>query len=169
MSDLSGLVSLAERQLNHESRITDLEAELKEEREKHRNVSERELPDAMDEIGVESFTLKDGRVVTVKMDYHASIPKVRQGEAFGWLRTNGHDGLIKRNVTVKFGKGEDTEAEELVQVLRDTFPESPFTDKHSVHPQTLKAFVREQMEQGIDIPIEPFGIFVRNVARIGVK
>jgi hypothetical protein len=169
MSDLSGLVALAERQLDWESTITDLEAQLKEAKENQRRIAERDLPDAMEEIGVESFTLKDGRVVTVKLDYHASIPVVRQGEAFGWLRTNGHDGIIKRNVTVKFGKGEDNEAEELVQVLKDTFPESPFTDKHSVHPQTLKAFVREQMEQGVDIPIETFGIFVRNVARIGVK
>jgi len=32
--------------------------------------------------------------------------------------------------------------------------------KEAVHPSTLKAFVKEQIEKGSEIPSETFGIFI---------
>ena len=37
-------------------------------------------------------------------------------------------------------------------------------DKATVHPSTLKAFVREQLAEGSDLPFETFGVFHRRVA-----
>lgn len=169
MSDLDTIVSLAELQLNYQDRVLDLEEELKEAKENLRRVSEKDLPDAMDEAGVEEFTLKDGRKVVVRKEYYANIPKAHQKVAFSWLRERGHDAIIKRDVTAKFGKGEDEKANKLVKLLKEQFDDIGFKDKESVHFQTLRAFVREQMEEGVDIPEDIFGIHVRNVAKIGIK
>lgn len=163
---LDVIVALAEQQLDYEARVIELEEELKETKDKLRQISERDLPDAMDEAGVEDFTLKDGRKVTVKIEYYASIPKHQQPLAFSWLRERGHDGIIKRNVTAKFGKGQDALAQRIVELIRENAEGTPVDDKQSVHHQTLKAFVREQMEQGVDIPQDVFGIHIRNVARV---
>lgn len=163
---LEVIVSLAERQLELEQSIIDQEEALKETKDQLRQVSERDLPDAMDEAGVEEFTLKDGRKVTVKVDYYASIPKAHQPAAFNWLRERGHDGIIKRNITAKFGKGQDSLAQRIATLIRENAEGIPVDDKQSVHFQTLRAFVREQMEQGVEIPEDIFGIHVRNVAKV---
>jgi len=165
---LEQIVTLAELQLDYVARLVELDEETREVKDRLRQVSERELPDAMDEAGVEGFTLKDGRKVSIKVEYYASIPKDKQPLAFSWLRERGHDGLIKRNVTAKFGKGEDGLAEAFVAWAREHYF-VPIDDKQSVHHQTLKAFVREQMEDGIEIPQDVFGVHVRNVAKIGIK
>ena len=39
-------------------------------------------------------------------------------------------------------------------------------DKEQVHPQTLKAFVREQVESGKPFPLELFGAFLGQKATI---
>jgi hypothetical protein len=38
-----------------------------------------------------------------------------------------------------------------------------------VEPMTLKAFVREQISEGVDIPMETFGIFVGAETKISKK
>ena len=38
--------------------------------------------------------------------------------------------------------------------------------RQSIHPSTLKAFVKEQLTTGKDIPSEPFGIYIGSKAII---
>jgi len=38
--------------------------------------------------------------------------------------------------------------------------------KKSVHPQTLAAFVRESLAEGVDLPQDTFGVYVRKVTEI---
>jgi hypothetical protein len=34
-----------------------------------------------------------------------------------------------------------------------------YSDKEGVHAQTLKAFIKEQMAKGVDVPLELFGAY----------
>lgn len=168
MSDLKQITALAERQLDLEALIEEAEENLKSLKEQHRAVSENDLPEAMEEAGMLEFKLSDGRKITIVTKYYASIPNDRIADAFRWLRERGHDGIIKRDITVQFGKGDDELAAKYAKWLRDRLGDKPVTikDKEHVHHSTLRAFVREQIEEGEDIPMDSFGVFIRNVAEI---
>ena len=108
--------------------------------------------------GLSEFKLADGTKVTVQQFYSASIPKDKVDEAMQWLRDNGHGDLIKNTVSVAFGKGEDTLATDLKKYLGANG--NSYEDKTGVHPQTLRAFAREQIEAGQNLPLDTLGIYI---------
>ena len=75
----------------------------------------------MDEMGVERLDV-DGMTVERKMIVAASIPVGEQrSKLLHWLRSNGLDDIIKNDITVSFGKGEDNCSwEMLVGILRES-------------------------------------------------
>ena len=86
------------------------EESLKKLKEKVRQVSSIEIPAMMDEMQITKLKLKDGESVEIKKVYVASIPKDQQEAAFTWLRNNGLGDVIKNDITVTFGRGEDNKA-----------------------------------------------------------
>lgn len=149
-----------------EKDIEDAEVHLKTlKSEKHR-LSVENIPQLMDEMGVERLDV-DGVTVERKMIVSASIPVDRKEEAFAWLRENGCDDIIKNDVTCSFGKGEDNIAGDVVGLLQDRGFD-PKTKTH-VHPSTLKAFVKERVTDGKPIDLDMFGAFISNAAQIRRK
>jgi hypothetical protein len=94
----------------------------------------------------------------VKQLVQASIPVRYREEAFKWLRDNGHGDLIKNQVSATFGKGEDISANDFIDKISSLGYEP--TQKVWVEPMTLKAFVREQINEGSELPMDKFGVFV---------
>ena len=154
-ASIKQISELAKRQVGLIDQIDKKELELKKLEEDLRQVSEVDLPQAMFEAGVSSFTLENGMKVSTKDDVYASIPKAKEEEAHEWLNANGFGGIIKHVVSASFGKEEDSRAAELITAAKQLGlnPE----DKRSVHSATLKAFVKEQLVQGKNIPLELFG------------
>lgn len=144
--------------------IAVLEAQVKEAKEKLRKLTDEDLPDMLMSLGVASFKLQDGSEVTVKQTYGAHINLDNKAAAHQWLRDNGFDDLIKNRVTCEFGRGEDQAADDFMQAAI-RMGHSP-AQKADVHPSTLKAFVKERIESGGDIPHDLFGVFTGNRATI---
>lgn len=163
--ELSQLSKLAEQQAETEAEVTRLEAELNKARERYRDLAERQVPELMDKIGLEKFKTTSGLVIDVAETIRASIPKALQQRAFAWLRENNHAAMIKRIVSVEFGKGEDERANELLQRLAEVDHLEP-DDKSSVHPSTLAAFVRAKLSEGEEVPLDLFGVHRQRVAKI---
>lgn len=165
---LDAIVALAENALKLEERIKNGEELLKQLREQHRAITENDLPEAMDALDVEEFKLANGRKVTITQSFHPNISEDHRPLAFEWLRKRGHDGIIKRHVSVEFGKGEDKIANRLLMNLRKykTLAQNSIKDREQVHPQTLKSFVKEMIETGEDLPMDLFGVHVRRSATI---
>lgn len=161
---LKVVAELAAKQVALEQEIENLEAQLKEKQEALQQVQERDLPEAMTECGISEFKLVDGSKVSVKPYYQASPPKEKYDEAMQWLRDNNHGDLIKNDVTVSFGKGEDDRAGDFKRFLTENG--TSYTDKTGVHPQTFKAFVREQVETGKNLPFDLLGIYIGQKATI---
>lgn len=161
---LKELSALAQQQLATEQRIAELEETLEKQKENLNRLSMNLIPEAMMAIGMQSFKLNDGTVVKVEKFYSGKIPDDKQNEAFAWLRQTKNDSLIKREVKLMFGKGEDADAQTAVHALKDLGFEPQ--DKQSVHPMTLKSFIREQFESGSDFPAELFGAYVGNKTKI---
>jgi hypothetical protein len=163
-TSLSSVAELAKQAISIENDIEDLEKVLSEKKEALRNLTEERIPDALKEIGMAKFEMTDGSVIEVKPFYSASIPADRRGEAYEWLRAHGFDDIIKNTVSVQFGRGEDDAAGELINVIRKQGLLPDQAEK--IESQTLKAWVREMVEQGTEFPTELFGAYIGQKAKI---
>jgi len=161
---LGKISTLAERYTDLEEDIKGVEARLKVLKEQAREIAEKQLPDAMAEIGMAKFTLTDGSEVTVKPFYSAKISDEKREECFGWLQGNGHEALIKEEVVLAFNRGEREKAEEFKAWLDKQGMD--YSGKMGVHPQTLTAFVKEQVESGAEFPLELFNVYIGQIAKI---
>ena len=162
--ELNIVSDLAKKQLQLARQVATLEEDLKAKKEELRLTSEQELPDAMQAAGLNQIVLSTGEKISIGEFYNAHISKANQEVAYQWLVENGHEGLIKNEVLLKFGREESEVVDETVSALqsRGLSPEV----RQSVHPSTLKAFVKEQFTSGNDIPTEPFGIYIGTKATI---
>lgn len=137
---------------------------LKEATERTRILREETIPNAMQELGIQSLTLSSGQILTIKQEVYASIPKANEYEAFQWLNNNGFGGLIKTEVKTSYGKGEHDIAASLYQELIDRGLDAKF--KEGVHHSTLKAWLKEQLSEGNNVPMDLFGARPVMTARI---
>ena len=160
MKNLSSLVKdLNQITLN----INEKEEELKALKLQKHKMSTEQIPAMMDEMGVQRLDVEN-LSVTLRPLINASIPQTRREEAFQWLRDNGLDDIIKNDVIMSFGKGEDNMAGDIMYELeqRGMHPEK----KTHIHSMTLKAFIRERVEKGLPIDLDMFGAFVARTADI---
>ena len=166
---LTSVAALARTIRDKEAKISDLEQTLKEEKKALIKLTDEEMPSMLAEIGMSSFALDDGSTVEVKQTYGASILVDKRPEAYEWLRDNGYDDIIKNTVACQFGRGEDDQASAFAAFAQQQgyVPDQ----KTEVHPQTLRAFVKERCEAGEDFPMELFGAWVgqRAVIKRGKK
>lgn len=161
---LSQVSKLAQMQLQIEQRVADLEAELKTAKSDLKAIAEDQLPAAMAEHNISELKLDDGSSISVSTFYSASIPKDRADEAFTWLVDNNFGDLIKNQVATNFVRGQEEQAEQFASELAGRG--MPVNTKKWVEPMTLKAWVREKTEQGLNIPHDLFGIFIGEKAKI---
>tara|TARA_R100000700_G_scaffold5516_1_gene8897 strand:+ start:5015 stop:5554 length:540 start_codon:yes stop_codon:yes gene_type:complete len=150
-----------------QTQIEHVEERLKKLKNQSRDLEERVIPEMMQEAGVSLLKLKDGSTVEVKPFYAAKIPESRVDEAFGWLRTKGFEDLIKNTVTASFNRGQDNQVSELIKVCEEHG--FNYNKKEKVEPMTLKAFVREQVENGKELPFDLFGVYIANKTKITNK
>ena len=150
--------------LKSEEEINNLELMIKAKKESLRQQNEH-IVQLMEERGVKSIRMTDGQSVDIKPFYTGSITKEKQEEAFQWLRDNGYDDIIKNQVVVKFGRAEDEQA---LKVWNSLMNEGFDTERNTkVEPMTLKGFIREMIENGKELPMETFGVFVGH--KINIK
>ena len=144
--------------------VKTLEHALKETKEKLRIVEEQELPEAMQAANLQEIKLTNGAKITMSQFYKGSISEKNRDAAHNWLLSNNHGGIIKHEVSLKFGKDEGEKANDAVQSLKQKGLDPAV--KESVHPQTLNAFVREQLTSGKDLPADLFGVYVGSRAKL---
>ena len=137
---------------NLEDQVKASEEHTKTLKEKARELSQIVIPQMMKEMNITKLKLKDGASIEVSNFYSAKIILEKQEEAFNWLRSNGLGDIIKNDVTVTFGRGEDNKAMAYATLAKGQGYEP--VQKIGVHPQTLKAVVRERTESGQDLPAD---------------
>jgi len=145
-------------------KVETIQKSLKEAEEESRRLSEEVIPTLMQQAGVSSIKLDNGTSVEVSPYYYAKISEDKKVEAFKWLRENDHGDLIKNNVSVSFGKGEDSNAVNLKTELESKG--LVVDQKQDVHWQTLRGFVKEQIEKNKTLPSETFGLYIANRTKI---
>ena len=152
---------------NYEDQLINMEKDMKKIKEQADKIGSEIIPNLLAEQGLASLKLADGSSVDIKKSYNCTIKKDQLESAFEWLRNNGLGDIIKNEVAVQFGKGEDNKAEQLLGLaVREGYEPS---QKQKVEPMTLKALFRERIEAGLDMPSEFFHTFVKDQTKIGRK
>jgi len=161
---LSDVSELASKIIQAENKVKFLEEELKDTKKQLLELTDQDLPAAMEEINLESFTLYDGSEVKITPTYGGTIKVSDRPQAHKWLRNNGYGDLVKNTVSASFGMGEDNVAADFYQ---SAIEKGLNVDKkEAVHPQTLKSWVREMTENGSEFPSDLFGAFIGKRAKI---
>ena len=152
---------------NYEDQLINMEKDMKKIKEQADKIGSEIIPNLLAEQGLASLKLADGSSVDIKKSYNCTIKKDQLESAFEWLRNNGLGDIIKNEVAVQFGKGEDNKAEQLLGLaVREGYEPS---QKQKVEPMTLKALYRERIEAGLDMPSEFFHTFVKDQTKISRK
>jgi hypothetical protein len=133
------------------------------------DISSRVIPELLAEQGLSSLKLADGSSVTVKREYRCTLPKEdeRRQSAYNWLRENGLGDIIKNNVSVTFGRGEDDKAQRLLNLAASNGFEP--NQKSDVAWNTLTALFQERVESGLDMPSDVFSTWIKDTTKITRK
>ena len=166
-ADIDTLASYCKELQGYEEEIAELEEQIKKKREKADKISSEIIPNMLAEQGLSSLKLADGSAVEVKKSYSCTIKKDDVESAHKWLRENGLADIIKNEVFVTFGKGEDNKAKDLLDLAEQSGYEPQ--QKSKVEPMTLKALYRERVEAGLDMPSDSFHLFVKDQTKISRK
>lgn len=154
---LSKLSQLVKDMQVLQDEITNLEATLKEKQTAFNLINQNQIPQYMrDELGFEKIVLKDGTTLTIKDEVQVSISQEHQGLAFAWFRKSGFGDLIKNEIKTRLPMGSDKKAKQIENFIKKMGLQPEV--KESIHPMTLKAFVKEQLERGTTLP-ETVSIF----------
>ena len=150
-----------------EDQVKNEEELLKEKKRDIEKISGEIIPTLLSEMGLSSLKLADGSAVDVKPYYAANISLKNREAAYNWLRSNGLGDIIKNEITVSFGRDEDNKATTYVNLAKGQGYQP--TQKLKVEPMTLKALVRERIENGKDMPTDIFNVFVGNRTKLTRK
>jgi hypothetical protein len=152
-----------------EDEIAALEEQLKNKKAEADDISSRVIPELLAEQGLSEIKLADGSKVAVKKEYRCTLPKdeVKRQQCYEWLRNEKLGDIIKNNVFVTFGKGEDDKAKQLLDLAAENGYEPQ--QKSDVAWMTLTALFRERIESGLDMPSDVFNTWIKDKTKITRK
>lgn len=166
MSDaLNRITAMANMLMYAVENVANLEKELVAAKAAHSRIEREDLPELMREFGISKIRLESGVSVEVIDDLSCSISEANKSAAYDWLRSFNFDGIIKTQLSLAFDRGENQTALQIADQMAKTFHMRPSIDE-KIHPQTLKAFLKERMADGDSLPNELFGIFNFSKAKI---
>lgn len=187
------IMTLVETTVMLNEEISLLESRLKATKAVREMITDNMLPELI--RPAKAVTLPDGTKVTVKNSWHGSITDANREAAIEELVRIGREDLIRTEIRILFSPGEYQAVREFLNAMApamDQFPfiieqydEATFEQKQNflaiadtllperkldvretVHPSTLKSFIKSQFAKGADWKPELFGAFERITAVI---
>lgn len=166
--DLAQLSRLAEELRQAELEVLAAEEHLERRKAHMRSLAEHDIPLLMAECGMELFRTYSGLKIEISKVYGASIPEGLREQAFDWLESHGHGGMIKHNITVVFPRDQQAAAEKLAKEMTEKFEN--VKDESKVESSTLRAWVKRQIESAVpEFPRTLFGASEIHRAKVSTK
>jgi len=164
-ADLDTLKELGDSLNELNTRVVLAEEEVSKLKTTRKKVAEELIPDLMSKVGLKLVELEDGTKIKVDEFVDARIKDANV--AFEWLRETNNESIIKNQISVSLGRGDDDRAQQVLELLKENDVEADH--KITVHNQTLKAFCRDALdnpELAESLPREAFGIYQGKRAKI---
>lgn len=165
---LAAISKLAEDQWAAEKEVERLQEELEEAGRALRKISEIDLPNMLEELGLSEFKTDSGLVVTVKESIKAGISKDRMAAGIKWLEDNSLGKLVKYGMKITIPKGDTETSEKIYEATKNLVGEDQISSEATVHPQSLGAAVRELLEKGVDVPMDLLGVHRARASKVKV-
>ena len=164
-ASLSALISKCEELEEIDNQQAALKAAIDELGDRKKQITHKELPEALNALGLEEQPLPSGGKVTKKTVVSGSLPKdpVKRKLATDHLEDIGGADMFKTVLTVSFTKGQHSQAIDLLERLKGEGFVAELENK--IHPQTLYSFIREKMEKGEDFTAETLGLYIADIAQ----
>lgn len=156
---------MAQLMRNARLRVDAATAELKAATDLYNAIEMEDFPELMKELGISGMTLDDGTKVDLIEDVKCAISIDRRDDAHSWVRARGDGGIIKTKLMQEFGRDESEAAERAAAELQ-RITNRPVDVSESIHHSTLKAYVKERLEEGVTVPADLFGLHVFNRAKL---
>jgi len=152
-----------------EDELVNLEEQVKNKKEEIDEISSRIIPELLAEQGLSAIKLADGSNVSVKKEFRCTLPKdeTKREQAYKWLRDQGLGDIIKNNIFVTFGKGEDDKAKQLLNLAAENGFDPQ--QKSDAAWNTLTALFQERVESGLDMPSDIFNTWIKDKTKITRK
>ena len=168
---MARIEGVAQEQVDAEVLVANLDTQLAEAKSNLLDLMERRLPKLLDDAGLIDSKVVTPSGLTVEVDekVRGSIPKANEPKAFEWLENDNNGRLIKRQITIEFGKGDEKWAEKFMRDCAQRKKPLNLKVKRSVNPQTLQAFVRQKLADGDAMPLETFGVYRQKFAKVKQK
>ena len=149
------------------AQIKNAEAGLKKLKEEEKQINNFTIPEIMNKMNLSTVKLRDGSELSVKKVYSATIKADKKAEAIKWLRDNGLGDIVKNEITVNFGQGEENKAMAYANLAKESGYEP--SQKEAVHAMTLKVTMEDWKNKGNDVPEDLFWTFDGNQTKIKNK
>ena len=147
----------------------ELELEIKKMNDREFQLENEIIPSMIESAGVKSLTLTDGSKVSIKDQLRANITMENEDYCFARLKELGLDDVIKNEVKLTFGRGQDSDAVNIMKELQDRglYP----SNKKAVPWNTLSKLLEEQISKGsmTSVDQEKFGVYTFKKVKIERK
>ena len=165
--DPSELSEAIEKLKSIGAQVSEAESKLKELMEQEKYINNFTIPEIMNKLNLSTVKLKDGCELSIKKVYSATIKADKKAEAYQWLRNNGLGDIIKNDITVTFGQGEENKALAYATLAKGQGFEP--AQKEAVHAMTLKVTMEDWKNKGNEVPEDLFWTFDGNQTKIKGK
>lgn len=159
------LHSMLEEAVQMQEAVERMEEDLKVAKAALQDLKTKKIPDLMTDLRMERINFR-GWDVSVAEEVYGALPKdqERRAEALRWLEEHEGGSIIQTQVALNFGRAQHNEAMDAVGTLRSMgFSPEVGSD---VHHSTLKAFVRERLRAGEEVPDRTLGVSVIKAAKL---
>jgi hypothetical protein len=167
VSDIARVTKLAALLVEQQAKVKQLDEDLKAAKKAMLATEREDLPMLMKEVCLSEIKLESGEKISVVEDCDAAITEKTRSGAIRWLVKNDFGGLIKTQVAVEFARGDHDAATEVRDQLAETYDGVQLVEK--VHPATLKAFVKEQLGKGANVPMDLFNVRPYSKVKVSKK
>jgi hypothetical protein len=143
-----------------------LEEKLKQRRAQLNALTHGAIVDKFTAARCKEYHTLSGMVYRVENFLSGSLPKneEKRKAALSWLTNNEASDLIKTELTVSLGRKEHNMVGEVKAALERVGVD--YGEAQDVNHNTLKAFARERMKNGLEVPFEKLGLSVGRYVKI---
>lgn len=163
---LEQLASLVAAHADAQEHVARCQAALADAQEVVRKIEMVDIPEIMDELSIEKFSMQDGTEIAVSEKIRCSIPAAKRAMAYNWLLENDYENMVKTILEVDLGKADQELIANNVEALQQVDENAPVSVKQTVHNATLVSWVTEKLEEGVELPEEFFPVLKQRFTKI---
>lgn len=165
-TELSNVRKLAQKAAELFRIIKTKKSELEDIENKYNEITQKDLPNQMADVGLSEIKLEDGTKLVVQDIVTARLPKDEENrhKAVNWLEVSGYGSIVNHTITCAFQKQDS----EKVSMLRKLLEESGYSyaDQQEVHWKTLESLIKSLIKEGAEIPRDLFSVYEGRVVKI---